>query len=199
MEERSEADIARGLRDGDVRAWSCLYEAYAQKVWRAVAWLIGEESGLVGDVVQEVFLAAARSARGYDPRRGSLWAWLSGIVRRQVALHYRTNSRRRELTRAREWWSGLDGRHAEMLGAGDLPPPDALDAAELATLVRHALARLPADYQAILLEKYVEGAAVDEMARRRNRSTAAMRSRIARARKAFCRAFRRLGGRERWP
>ena len=192
MDERSEAAIARGLREGDVEAWSRLYETYAEKVWRTVCWLIGEDTGHVGDVVQEIFLAAARSARGYDPGRGSLWAWLSGITRRQAALYYRTRSNAKELTRAQEWWRMLDGRQVEVFNAGDLPPADALESAELATLVRHCLAKLPADYQAVLVEKYVEETAVEDIARQFNSSPVAIRSRIARARKAFCRVFRKI-------
>ena len=192
MDDHSEPAIARGLRAGDVRAWSGLYEAYAAKVWRTAARLIGEETGQVGDVVQETFLAAARSARGYDPRRGSLWAWLSGIARHQVALHYRRRTQARELTRALAWWRSLDGRSVEALRAESLAPAELLESRELATLVRHALARLPAEYQTMLLQKYVDGASVEEVARDFGCSEVAVRSKLARARKAFRRAFRRI-------
>src|SRR6185437_12447852 len=85
MDEQQERDIARGLRAGEADAWRALYDAHAERVWRAVARLMGAQAVDVADVVQETFLAAARSADSYDAARGSLWWWLWGIARRQVA------------------------------------------------------------------------------------------------------------------
>ena len=72
MDDQQDREIARGLRDGKTEAWSALYETYFDQVWRWVARMIGPNSADVGDVVQETFLAAARSARTYDPARGPL-------------------------------------------------------------------------------------------------------------------------------
>src|SRR5262245_60972344 len=100
MDETQEREVARGLREGDADAWRLLYDAYAERVWRAVARLMGAESADVADVVQETFLAAARSATAYDPWRGSLWLWLWGIARHHVALHYRKEKRHERLRAA---------------------------------------------------------------------------------------------------
>ncbi len=102
--EQPEQQIARGLRDGQTDAWRALYDAYARQVWRVVARQMGPDAADVADVVQETFLAAARSARQYDPVRGSLWMGLCGIARRHVARHYRSRQRHgrgREGTRPR--------------------------------------------------------------------------------------------------
>ena len=93
MDEQQERELARGLRQGEVMAWRALYDAFAERVWRTVARLMGPGSADVADVVQETFLAAARSARTYDPDRGTLWLWLWGIARRHVAVHYRKENR----------------------------------------------------------------------------------------------------------
>src|SRR5512147_2073758 len=89
MDETTQHEIAAGLKAGAPEAWLRLHEAYARRVWRDVARLTGADSARVADMVQETFLAAAQSAGGFDPRRGTLWAWLWGIARRQVALYYR--------------------------------------------------------------------------------------------------------------
>ena len=60
--------IAAGLRRGSRQAWSALYETYAERLWREVARLMGGNAADVADVVQEVFLAAARSAGKFDRR-----------------------------------------------------------------------------------------------------------------------------------
>src|SRR5262249_48320365 len=102
MDEQQEREVALGLREGKTDAWRTLYEAYAERVWRSVARLLGPRSADVADVVQETFLAAARSAVTYDAGRGSLWFWLWGIARRHVALHYRKQERQDRLKTAGE-------------------------------------------------------------------------------------------------
>src|SRR6516225_3650790 len=150
MDEVQEREVARGLREGDAEAWRALYDAYAQRVWRAVARLMGPGSADVADVVQETFLAAARSAGNYDPWRGSLWLWLWGIARRHVALHYRKEKRHDRLLEEYRR-QNADGRMKDKTYLNFAPcvPPSALDslaAAELADLVRATLTELPAEY-----------------------------------------------------
>ncbi|MGH7202654.1 MAG: RNA polymerase sigma factor, partial [Planctomycetaceae bacterium] len=89
MDPERQRAVAQGLRDGDPDAWAALYDAYYESVCRCAARLLGGGAQDVADVVQETFLAAARSARQFDPARGSLWNWLYGIARKQTALHYR--------------------------------------------------------------------------------------------------------------
>ena len=55
-----------------------LYEAYARRLWLDVSRLTGADSAIVADLVQETFLAAAKSAGGFEPRRDTLWNWLWG-------------------------------------------------------------------------------------------------------------------------
>ena len=195
MDDQQEQEVARGLRQGKTEAWRALYEAYAERVWLAVARRMGPESADVADVVQEIFLAAARSASTYDAARGSLWAWLSGIARRHVALHYRRQTRHRR-PRDPAGQPGADNHRVVrwLEGREDLPA-DALATAELADSVRTTLGQLPADYETLLTAKYLDGATVEELAGHRNCSSTAVRSKLARARRAFRRAFRRAPSR----
>ncbi|MSQ95439.1 MAG: sigma-70 family RNA polymerase sigma factor [Gemmataceae bacterium] len=80
MDEQQEKCIAQGLRDGKADAWQSLYDAYAERVWRGIARLLGSKTSDVADVVQETMMAAARSTANFDPTRGSLWNWLWGIA-----------------------------------------------------------------------------------------------------------------------
>src|SRR5262245_2482847 len=100
MAEMREPELVRGLKQGQPAAWHALHDAYAERVWRVVARLLGASSTDVADVVQETFLAAARSARNYDSARGSLWSWLWGITRLQAALHFRKQAQADRLHRA---------------------------------------------------------------------------------------------------
>ena len=98
MDKRQQQVIAKGLRAGNPDAWRALFETYSEPVWRYVARLMGGQSHDVADVVQETFLAAARSAHNYDSQRGTLWMWLCGIASRQIKLHYRRNGQRNSAT-----------------------------------------------------------------------------------------------------
>jgi RNA polymerase sigma-70 factor (ECF subfamily) len=185
MDEQQEREVARGLRAGEAGAWRALYDAYAVRVWRTVARLLGPESADVADVVQETFLAAARSAATYDPARGSLWLWLWGIARRHVAVHYRKEKRHDRLRSAADWLAGRNGRALRSLQGEGTAPPDLLAAAELATLVRATLTDLPAEYETLLTARYLDGVTVDDIASRERSTVVAVRSRLARARQAF--------------
>ena len=77
MNQEQEQQVVRGLQDGNADAWRALYDAYCRQVWQLIARMMGPNRADVADVVQETFMAAARSARQYDASRGPLWLWLS--------------------------------------------------------------------------------------------------------------------------
>lgn len=192
MDELTQREVADGLRQGSREAWLRLYDAYAVRLWRDVARLMGGDAGAVADIVQETFLAAARSARRFDPRRGSLWPWLWGIARKQAAEHRRKGRRFDQIARARAWWQALDGRKGDWAGGSADAPPDVLASRELSTLVRATLAELPAEYQMLLTAKYLEGEPIERIAGRLSGSASAIHSKLARARRAFRGRFLRL-------
>ena len=189
LDEQQELLIARGLREGKNSAWQWLYDAYAERVWRGVARLLGPHSTDVADVVQETMMAAARSAATFNPARGSLWPWLWGIAHNHLALHLRKQERRTRLTQASAWLGASNGQLLHWLEGKEPSPPAALAAAELGTLVRATLTALPADYALLLTARYLEGETVALIAQREHSSETAVRSKLARARTAFREAF----------
>ena len=192
LDKNTERKIAKSLQAGDRQAWLQLYEAYADLVWQNVARLMGSDSAAVADVVQETLLAAARSARKFDPYKGSLWVWLWTIANRQVALYYRRQRPDTVLAQAQRWWASLDGEKLDWIDAKMDTPPGILQSRELAVLVRRVLSRLPAEYQTLLLAKYVDNQPVDRIARQMSCSPVAVRSKLARARKAFQKVFKKI-------
>ena len=154
MDRTTHNQIAVGLKAGDRDAWQALYNAYADAIWQNTSRRMTDTSA-VGDIVQETFLAAARSARTYDKRRGSLWVWLWTIARRQIALYYRKQKTTTSLDRALQWWDSLDGQKIDIID--QMAAPSAmLETKELAELVRRCLAKLPAEAETLLLAKYVD-------------------------------------------
>lgn len=192
MEVQEERDIARGLREGNSDAWRALYDAHARRVWLSVARWMGAsaaKSADVADVVQDTFLAAARSARNYDDARGSLWMWLCGIARNSVALHFRKQERHERLRQAGEWLAAGNQRVVRWLENREADPGEMLAAAELAGVVRTVLTELPLDYETLLTARYLDDVSVEQIAGLEQCSTTAIRSKLARARQAFRAAF----------
>ena len=184
MDEQRSGEIVRGLREGRRDAWEALYDAHAGRVWRGVARLLGPHSADVADVVQEAMLAAARSARTYDPAKGSLWNWLWGIARMQVLLHHRKRGRH-------DRWKHA-GMLADWMDKAEATPCGLLETAELRAMVRETLTELDGPCEALLTARYLDGDSVARMAVREKTTETAIRSRLARAREAFRRAFARL-------
>ncbi len=194
MDDPQDLQIGGGLREGRPDAWNALYEAYFDRVWRCVARLMGPHAADVGDVVQETFLACARSARSYDPAKGSLWVWISGIARHHAATHFRARKRIDRLGPGGDLAMAAGRRASEWLEGRDQAPDQWLASTEAAALVRSTLAELPDEYTALLTAKYCDGASVDQIAQERQSSGEAVRSKLARARRAFREAFSRLAG-----
>jgi len=192
MDKDTEQEVAKGLQGGDRQAWLQLYDTYSERVWQNISRLMGFDCPAVADVVQETFMAAARSAKNFDPRRGSLWIWLWGIAKRQIALYYRKQDTRIVLAQAKSWWTSIDDQKVVWIDAKSDPPPEVLEAHELATLVRRTLSELSAEYQTLLLAKYVDCQPVSQIANDMDCSPIAVTSKLARARKAFRGAFRKL-------
>lgn len=189
LDEHQERLIAQGLRERKTDAWQALYDAYAERVWRGIARLLGPNSADVADVVQETMMAAARSAATFDPARGSLWPWLWGIAHNHVVLHWRKQDRRHRLNDAAAWLGGQNGQVEGWLEGREPTPHEALASAELATLVRAALTTLSADHALLLTAHYLDGETVTAIARREHSTETAVRSKLARARQAFREAF----------
>lgn len=180
--------MARGLRDGNREAWAKLYEAYSADVWRYVARLVGPPAAEVIDIVQETFLAAARSASQFNSERGTLWSWLAGIAHHQATLAWRQVARTARLRQAAEAgrlsWRNDDNESFDTV----------LHQRELADLVRGVLTELPADYATLLIGKYLDEQSLEDLSRQSSASLDAVKSKLARARREFRATFVRLTG-----
>jgi len=189
MDNPENAEIGPDLKIPTQEVWQAMYDEHAESVWRLVGRLTGSSPADTADVVQETFLEAARSVGQFDASRGSQRAWLYGIARRQVALHFRRRQRQSRLLSG----DGRPAMHREHLVAWlqgqNNSPSDFLLNAETVETVRVALAEINESHAAVLIAKYFDGLAIDQIARDEGCGETAIRSRLARARKAFRRAI----------
>jgi len=185
LDESDQIAVIRGLRDGNREAWTALYDRYCADVWRYVGRLMGNRATDVADVVQETFLAAARTARQFDSSRGTLWSWLAGIAHHQVSAFWRRAERTAKFrvfadADSLELWQWLDGGRS---------PESVCEQRELVDLVRVILAQLSPDHTALLIAKYADEETLEELARRFGSSVEAIKSKLARARREFRATF----------
>ncbi len=190
LEDRSLVD---GLKRGQREAWAQLYDRFAERVWRLAARMLGSEPQWVADVVQETFLAAVRSAGQFDAERGSLWSWLAVIAHRQAALSWRKHGQDQRL---REVLVGLPREvlYGARVFDDSAPTDEWFERRELSLLIRATLSALPDDYATVLVAKYLDEQAIEDIALELGESYEAVRSRLARARREFKTTFERLTG-----
>jgi RNA polymerase sigma-70 factor (ECF subfamily) len=186
-----ERQVVAGLRAGDRDAWLRLYDAYAERLWQHVARLSGGRSDAVADVLQSTLLAAAQSARTFDPDRGTLWLWLCGVARNQLALFFRRSGTRRQAGDSPGDTAAANTWQRWTTGAIDDPSVQ-LGSQELADLVRRGLANLSEDYQTILLARHVDGHTAERIASDTGTTGQAVRAKLVRARLALQQQLSRL-------
>ena len=178
---QQDADMLKRLHDGDRTAMAELYDRYFDRVYSLVFNQVDRNRDVAEDIVQETFLAALKSAKGFKGR-SSAYTWLCSIAYHKVADHYRRQSRERK-----RMVSGVDVDTVDdSENPGRQPQPDSLiESAETRQVVNEALAKLPWDYRQVLILKYVEELSVQEISQIMDRSPKSIEGLLTRSRKAL--------------
>jgi RNA polymerase sigma-70 factor (ECF subfamily) len=161
-----EAQLLKRLQAGDERAFETIYERHMPPVYRYALRMTGSAAD-ADDVVQELFLALIREARGYDPVRGELRSYLYGMARRLI----------------------LRRLPVEPSADEDTPEPaveddpfERLDLEQRLALVRAAVAALPANYREVVALCDLEELSYADAAATMGCAVGTVRSRLHRAR-----------------
>lgn len=164
--QQQEAKLLKRLQSGDDRAFEILYERHMPPVYRYALRMTGSAAD-ADDVVQELFLALIRDARGYDPERGELRSYLYGMARRLI----------------------LRRLPAELPAEDDTPEPaveddpfERLDLEQRLGSVRIAVASLPAAYREVVVLCDLEEMSYADAALTMGCAVGTVRSRLHRAR-----------------
>lgn len=186
---------SKGLVDrvgrGDPDALKQLFDETVDGLYAFVFFRVGKDKAAAEDIVQETFLAAMSRASDFDPARGSPKAWLCQLSRNIARAHLASQRRTQEI----DMWDRVD---RAMIEAFDRMERDALvdeliERNETRDLVHLAMSSLPDLYRRALEEKYVDDATLESMAAARGLSEDAVKSLLARARRAFRDTFKTLG------
>ena len=189
------------LRDrilsGERSAADALLAEHLDPVYRFVRWRLGRDVHGVEDLVQDTFLAALQGIEGFDGR-SSLHTWLCSIAKNKILSARRAEPPRSLEDVLEEADPEIDAILAEI--AREPLPDRVLERKETRDLVGATLSSLPPEYARALVQKYVEGLSVAEIAASRGKGEKAVESVLTRARTAFARVFellaRKRGGLE---
>ena len=187
------ADLA--VRDrilaGDRQAATALFSEHVDALYEFVHYRLGGDRSSAEDVVQDTFLVALDRMPAFNGD-SSLHTWLCGIAKNKI----REQRRRRRPVPLPDLLQDADEQIFEILADVEKAPlPEwVLEKRETAALVGATLSSLPPDYRQALLDKYVEGLSVNEMAGRRGKSSKATESLLTRSRTAFAKVFQLLSG-----
>jgi len=151
------AEIARGLRRRDPSVLDRLIEQYQHRLLRYLVYLAGNRS-LAEDLFQETWLRVLERGRQYDGK-SPFETWLFAIAR-----HLLIDTLRRKSP------ASLDALRDPGEGAAPLDPPAAdpsayelLAGREQETQVAAAVAGVPAVYREVLMLRFQEDLALEEI------------------------------------
>lgn len=156
--------------EGDEQAFRELFVRHGPSA-TALARRVVRQPHLAEEIVQEAYLSVWRDPAGYDPARGSVRAWLLGMV------HHRAVDlvRREETQRRRADEMAAEVREETVDHADEVV--DAVARPEERRLVRAALEGLPAEQRQVLEAMYFEGLSQSQVAERTGTPLGTVKSR----------------------
>jgi RNA polymerase sigma-70 factor (ECF subfamily) len=170
-----DAELLRAHLAGDPHAFARLYDRYDRPCFQFIRRMLAAADA-AEDLHQETWLAVARSAAGFDPRKASFQAWLFTIARHKVWDHFR---RQKVVPLA----SGQED--AAMLVPDPAPTPlEQVQSRELAERLVSAVEALPLEQRGAFVMFAHAGLSLEEIAEATGVAveTAKSRLRYARAR-----------------
>ena len=150
LSEARDRELVQQIGRGDEDAFRGLFGRYAPSAM-ALARRVARQPFLAEEIVQEAFLAVWRNPSGYDQQRGSVRAWLMGMVHhRAVDAVRREESQRRRVE---------ESMVSDPVVSPDLADDvaDQVDLPDERKAVRAALDGLPADQREVIELMYFGG------------------------------------------
>jgi RNA polymerase sigma-70 factor (ECF subfamily) len=186
-----DARLVAEVVKGSEEAFAALYDRHAGAVYAAASRLTSDRL-LAEDVVQETFLALWNRAEQFEPRLGSLSAWLLTIARNRTVDRLRAAGRRPTIVpiaaaRVGEETEAMTlervARVGEVVGGAtmDRGPEDELAGSELRQVLGQALAAIPATERDVLLLAYRDQLTQTEIADRLGWPLGTVKTRTRRA------------------
>jgi RNA polymerase sigma-70 factor, ECF subfamily len=186
-----DAAVVRRMAAGSEAALETLYDRYATSIFAAV-YRLTSDRGTAEEVVQETFLALWNRAETFDPKAGSLAAWLHAIARNRTIDRLRAAGRRPSLVAlssaaapdedATQALERLVSDGSIVGGARPAPGPEqAFETAGVQAAIGAAIAAMPDDERTVILLAYQEELSQSEIAARLGWPLGTVKTRTRRA------------------
>jgi RNA polymerase sigma-70 factor (ECF subfamily) len=177
----NEQQIVVLAQKGNEEAITFLYETHVEAIFGYISYRVGSLE-IAQDLTSEVFLRMVRDLPRYEDRGVPFRAWLFRIAASRIIDHYRVNGKTPLVSIPEDYQSG------------DLDPLDEAANNEETRRLRQALCMLPADYQDLLILRFVHELPYSEIAEITNKSASALRTMQYRAVKALAQEMEKLPG-----
>lgn len=190
-----EKRLVRQTLDGSHDAFRELVTRYQRPVFSIVVRMVRDRSD-AEDLAQEVFVKVYRALGSYDPKR-KLSSWIFKIAHNAAIDHLR----RQGLATVPLEGEGEEPGPADFVAdAGAETPEAAAERGDLARAFEAGLGRLRPEYREVLVLRFQEGLAYEEIAEVTGLPLGTVKTHLHRARKALAKqleaaGFERPGGR----
>ena len=180
----AEANLVARLKVGEDRAFDELVASAGGRMLAVARRMMGREED-AQDAVQDAFLSAFKSLDRFDGR-AQLTTWLHRITVNACLMKLRSQRRRPEKTMDDLLPQFLEDGHQKTDSRPWKPIEESgIERSEVRDLVRAKIAELPESYRVVLMLRDIEELDTDETAQLLGMSTAAVKTRLHRARQAL--------------
>jgi RNA polymerase sigma-70 factor (ECF subfamily) len=190
-EDLDDLELARRISTGDEKALKSLYDTYADLLYGYIRHFLNEiPDAVVEDIWQETLISVIKGLSGF---RGNskLFTWMCGIAKHK-AYDYCRLKKYPLNPQYQEFKNGLP----DQMDTNLLPEDYVLQQAIQCRVIK-TLGTLPVTYRAILIQRYIDGLSVLEIARSIGKSYKATESLLSRARLMFKSTFLKLSKEQR--
>lgn len=182
-ERGDDEELASRAQAGDREAFAALVRAYEQPIYHLAYRLVGDAEE-ARDVAQEIFVRAYTRLDSYDPGR-PFFPWLY-----RLGVNYGLNHRRQQRAHPTVRLSEVRRQDAEAETDFDIAdtvrgPEELSELGEEQAAVNEAIARLPADYRAVIALRYGADLEYEAIAATLNIPLGTVKTRLYRAKEAL--------------
>jgi len=178
-----ESELVDAARDGDYAAFEALVRSWSDRVHR-LAWSFTRNEADAEEVTQDAFLNAFRALP--DFRGHAFGAWMRRITVNTALMRLRRRRRRPEVSLESTKGDDVEGHHHDSpLLIDDLTASRELRQQQVGERIAEAVDTLDEKYRTVFLLREIEGLSIAETGEVLGLTTAAVKSRMHRARLAL--------------
>ena len=156
-----------------------IYQKYQVRLGKFIAQRVTNEQD-IEEILQESLIAAIDCLPLYSGK-STLFTWICGIARHEIADYYRKKRIKTFLFSHLPW--------LEELASQALGPEQIFMRRELEDKVKKTFGRLSEGYAEVLRLKYYQGLSVEQIAIKLNETVKGVESKLFRARQAFIKVY----------